>query len=913
MINIQRLFTVEGHNVFDTVKWIKVNSMIKDKKGEIIFELKDAEFPDFYSQNSIDIIASKFFLIGRETSLKHLINRVVRTITDWGIEQSYFSEKDSNIFYDELSYMILHQMFSFNSPTYFNVGNDKSDPQVSACFILSAEDNLENIVENMVSEAKIFSRGSGAGSNRSKIRSSRELISNGGKPSGPCNFMSIYDRVAKVIKSGGITRRAAKMESLNIDHGDIHQFIWQKAKEEEKAKALINAGYPSSYEDPDSAYNTVNYQSSNQSIGIFCNFMKAYQKKESWALLERYPSKHSDLIHSNFSNNKLEVVNISQGTFVKFNDESYLKINNDYYKVIEWVSASSLLSDIAECAWISGDPGLQFLDIINKWHTCKNDGEIRSSNPCGEYLFLDDTSCNLASLNLVKFFDSELESEDDILERFDHGIRVGVTAMDIVISKASYPTEKISSKTKLYRTIGLGYSNLGALLMRKGISYSSSEALYFTGGITSFMTGVAYNQSSIIASHLESFPQYKHNKKSMRDVIALHQAEILKQINRVDISNFELSKSLYQRAYSNLKFSLQGSKGYRNAQVTVIAPTGTISFMMGCETTGPEPVLSLVSYKTLSGGGFLTLTSPSVSIALRRLGYTNIEEIESYINDNNSIIGAPKVKEEDYPIFLTAIGKDNNLSPMSHLYMMKSIQPFISGAISKTINLPNSYTKEDILNLYIAAWEMGLKSITVYRDGCKLSQPVSSKKEDNSIKAVEQIKNVPKREKMPSKRHGITQKFKIGGHSGFLTVNNFPDGRIGEILITLGKQGGTVSGFADWGAILFSIALQYGVPLDVLLKSSRNTSFAPNGITDNSEVRFATSVPDFIAKFLEKTVKDQEETQVKIDEKVSTTSSEKVSEKLEFDGRTCPVCGNLTVITGTCSGCPTCGFSAGCS
>lgn len=808
-------------------------------------------------------------------------------------------------------------MFAFNSPVYFNLGHPLTEPQISACFIVGIEDTLEDISEKVSLEMQIFKGGSGAGSNRSVLRSSRESISKGGKSSGPCPFMKIYDIASAVTKSGGITRRAAKMEILNIDHGDIQEFIWQKKLEEDKAKALIRAGWNSAFDDPKGAYGSVFFQNSNQSVSVTDNFMLSVESKEPWALVERYPTLRSDLTFTRATH---------QGRFYT-NDagEDFLFCKDDlYYRVIEWVPSEDLFNSLGACAWETGDPGIQFHDNINSFHTCKEDGEIVASNPCSEYFFLNDTSCNLASLNLVKFLDPLSNNFD--FDKFEYACRIAITAQDILISPAHYPSEKIGNNTKKYRTLGLNYSNAGALLMRKGLPYGSAEGRYYLSSITALMHGVAYHQSSVIANLLGSFDGYSDNRSSMLDVISKHISNIKKFLVEEKQSISE-AINMFTRAQIRLNSIISSSPKFRNAQVTVLAPTGTISFMMDCETTGCEPVINLITYKQLVGGGELRLGIPSVSIGLKTLNYSQEEilEIEAYVEKKNTVFNAPHLKKEHYSIFATSNGSENTLTPMDHLNMLSVLQPFISGGISKTVNLPNNSTKEDILNVYLTSWRLGLKSVSVYRDGCKSSQPLNAKSEQKALTIVKgpiQTKQpsngrvAPIRRKLPATRKGKIHKFHIGGHKGYVAVGEYDDGSLGEVFLNMGKEGGTVSGFADqWGVVL-SIALQYGVPLSVFINAGKGTRFDPSGITDNENIRFSTSVIDYVLKFLE-TDYNKSSLQDDISEKLHQNNFVEESSGGNPNNLItdviCSSCGNFMVKTGSCFGCTNCGSSSGCA
>jgi len=921
VLTFKRRFSKSGEDIYDGVTWNRTSLEITNVNGEKIFSLDDAEFPEFYSRNSKSIIASKYFIKGVETSLKQLLDRITDTIGEWAIQQEYFNEntlESLQIFKDELKYMMLHQMFAFNSPVYFNLGNPLTEPQISACFIVGIEDTLEDIAEKVALEMQIFKGGSGAGSNRSALRSSRESISRGGKSSGPCPFMKIYDIASAVTKSGGITRRAAKMEILNMDHGDIQEFIWQKKLEEDKAKALIHAGWNPEFDDPKGAYGNVFFQNSNQSVSVTDNFMLSVESKEPWALIERYSVLHTDLTFAKATH---------QGKFYSDNSgqDFLLDIDDLYFKVIEWVSAEDLFKNLGSCAWETGDPGVQFHDNINTYHTCKEDGGIIASNPCSEYFFLNDTSCNLASLNLIKFLDPVKNNFD--FDKFEHACRIAITAQDILISPAHYPSEKIGNNTRKYRTLGLNYSNAGALLMRKGFAYGSDEGRYYLSSITALMHSIAYHQSSVIANFLGSFDGYANNKSSMLEVLTKHVLNIKRFLGDEKQLPFETA-NIFARAQIRLNSVISSSSPkFRNAQVTVLAPTGTISFMMDCETTGCEPAINLITYKQLVGGGELRLGIPSVSIGLKTLNYTQEEilEIEAYVEKRNTVFGAPHLKREHYPVFATSNGSENVLTPMDHINMLSVLQPFISGGISKTVNLPNGATKKDILNIYSASWRLGLKSVAVYRDGCKLSQPLNTRSEKKISDTppvqtpVNQSVNgrvAPARRRLPPTRKGKIHKFHIGGHKGYVIVGEYDDGSLGEIFLNMGKEGGTVSGFADQWGVVISIALQYGIPLSVFINAGKGTRFDPSGITDNENIHFSTSVIDYVLKFLETDYNRKnlaKEDEVKIlqknnkEELLSDTTNNSTTDII------CSSCGNFMVKTGSCYGCSNCGNSSGCA
>lgn len=1209
------------------------------------FKLENAEFPDFWSQTAVDIVANKYFYgregEERETSLKHLINRVVSTIGDWGLSNKYFDTPNAIIFQDELKYMLVHQMFSFNSPVWFNLGNPHNEPQISACFINSIEDTMESIAENNISEMEIFRRGSGAGKNSSKLRSSREHISGGGFASGPCSFMKINDATAAVTKSGGKclpgkqivftlngrkpvselenkdfqvisydpklgkhtvknakcwksgnkpiielitdkglfylsndhpvkmlddgsfkrvdslqsgmslwpsfigeqdgylfvqhphgqgkellhriiardlgkhdisnkivhhkdgnrsnnninnlevltqsehaymhnkelvdnnkhtfqlndylksrsdngmhrsskfwnnedkikiykdkqsniliesgravemqklavrqkmlntgyklinsgynissqdlyvsarksesssnysynqlidpilsefntydeyykelrdnnhevlsikllqsedvysievlcdteddksansghnyticdmfgtdngiivsnTRRAAKMEILDVDHGDIIKFIKQKGIEEAKAKALIESGFSGAYDDPEGAYGSVYFQNSNQSVRVTDAFMKAVENNEDWALLERYPVELSQ--YENFNT-------YYQGSFFINNNSHYLMKEDGFYKVIEWIPAKDLFNIIIEEAWKSGDPGIQFHDTINEWHTCPADGKINASNPCSEYMFLDDTSCNLASLNLMKFLDPDNNFH---IEKFIYSTKVIITAMDILIDEAHYPTQKISERTRLYRTLGLGYTNLGALLIYKGLPYDSDEGRKWAAAITALMHSVSYSQSKEIANELEPFPRFENNKEYFKEVIKKHNDAIAKLGIAVnDDWNYSNLEEVIRMAAAHMNSVYRSGTNFklRNAQVTVLAPTGTISFMMDASTTGIEPAIALESYKSLAGGGMIKLIIPEVEWFLSSNGYH--KDDDWHLDKNIS------------KVLQTAIG-DNQVPYIAHVKMMEAVQPFLSGAISKTVNMPNSATFEDIKNVYFYAWKHNLKAIAIYRDGCKSSQPVNVTKKDNKKPDISKSVNTkesnllangrtkPIKKPLPETRESMTHKFNVAGYKGYLTVGLYPDGEPGEIFIKISKGGSTINGTFDGWATTISQSLQYGIPLSEIINKMKYTKYEPAGITSNAQIKFASSIGDYIARWLENEFVEEEEHiiyEVSDDKDEDDKENNKDTKEIGYDGPPCPKCGNFTMKSGSCYVCIKCGETTGC-
>ncbi|MDK9699190.1 MAG: vitamin B12-dependent ribonucleotide reductase, partial [bacterium] len=779
-MRFERFFTKPGMKVFDSVDWELRDAVITSERGEVVFEQRGVEMPKSWSMLATNVVVSKYFKGGygtpeRENSLKQLIHRVTRTITDWGIRGNYFEDETSaENFYDELSFMMLHQVAAFNSPVWFNVGVEER-PQCSACFINSVEDTMESILNLAKTEGMLFKYGSGTGTNLSSLRSSREKLTSGGIASGPVSFMKGYDAFAGVIKSGGKTRRAAKMVILNVGHPDIAEFVECKVKEEKKAWALIDAGYDGSF--GGEAYGSVFFQNSNNSVRVPDMFMQAVEEGGFWQ------------------------TRAVRGGFVV-----------DSYK------AQDLMHKIAEAAWQCGDPGLQFDTTINDWHTCANTDRIYASNPCSEYMFLDNSACNLSSINLLKF---GKDNRGFDIEGFRHAVRTMILAQEIVIDPSSYPTPKIETNSHEFRPLGLGFANLGALLMSYGYPYDGIEARATAAAITALMTGEAYRMSAQIAMKQGPFSGFDKNRESMLRVIRKHQTSVDNISARHSVSKPLLRAA--QQAWEGA-YSLGSEYGYRNSQVTVLAPTGTIAFMMDCDTTGIEPDIALVKYKKLVGGGMLKIVNNTVPHALRALGYDESQshEILKHIETKDTIEGCPVLKAEHLPVFDCAFkpyNGDRYIPYMAHVKMMAAVQPFLSGAISKTVNMPNKATVEEIEHVYLQAWKLGLKSIAIYRDGCKRTQPLNTSLEEikNAGKAivVPKVAN-PFRHKLPDERASITHKFSIIGHEGYITVGMYEDGSPGEVFIKMSKEGSTISGLMDAFATSISMALQYGVPLRVL-------------------------------------------------------------------------------------------------
>ena len=829
---------------FDTVEWEVRSAAIKDESGKALFEQTDCEIPASWSQLATNVVVSKYFYgepgtKQREKSVRQLIHRVTRTITDWGIEDGYFdTQADGERFYRELSWLCLHQHGSFNSPVWFNVGlfhqygvtgakctwnynretgqveqpdNPYEYPQGSACFIQSVDDNMEDIMRLASSEAMLFKFGSGTGTDLSTIRSSREKLSGGGTPSGPLSFMKVYDAIAGVIKSGGKTRRAAKMQSLKVTHPDILEFIECKWNEEKKAHALIREGYESNFNGE--AYSSVCFQNANLSVRVTDDFMTAVANGDKWTTTW--------------------VSDKARGEAPTYD-------------------AKELLTKMAECAWHCGDPGVQYDTTINKWHTCPNSGPINASNPCSEYMFLDNTACNLASINLMKF--RQADGTFDV-DGFTAACRLFFIAQEILVGHASYPTERIAENSYLFRPLGLGYANLGSLIMTHGAAYDSDAAHGVCGSLTALLHGAANLTSAEMAGVVGPFECYEENKEPMQRVMRMHR-DAVEDIND---GSPDYLKDAARQLWDKV-IELGNRYGYRNAQATVLAPTGTISFMMDCDTTGIEPDIALVKYKQLAGGGMLKIVNRSVKLGLENLGYTpdQVAAIITYVDQNDTIEGAPFLQDEHLSVFDCAFkpAKGTRSIPwQAHVQMMAAAQPFLSGAISKTVNMPNDVAPKDIADAYFWGWELGLKAIAIYRDGSKQSQPLNTQSEvdkaaDKADAMTEKIVYKPRRERLPDTRQSITHKFNIAGHEGYLNVGLYPDGRPGELFITMAKEGSTVGGLMDSFGTAISMSLQYGVPLEVLVNKFSHTRFEPMGHTTNPEIRIAKSMVDYIFRWM---------------------------------------------------------------
>ena len=989
-LGIERVFSDARVKPFDQVEWERRTAEITDDAGKVIFKQENVEMPKSWSVLATKVVVSKYFYgeqntSERETSVRQLVHRIARTITDWGIADGYFSKADGEVFYDELTWLCLNQYGAFNSPVWFNVGlyheygigkasgkgnwfyNRKIGmaerastqyeyPQCSACFIQSVDDNMEDIMRLASSEAMLFKFGSGTGTDLSPLRSSKEKLSGGGRPSGPMSFLKVYDQVANVVKSGGKTRRAAKMNTLRDWHGDIEEFIDAKQKEEKKAWALIEQGYDGSYNGD--AYGSVMYQNENLSVRAGDDFMQAALAGKEWWTRSVTTS-----------------------------------------KPLEKKDAAKLLMKIAEGTWICGDPGMQYDGAIHKWHTCKGTEPIHSTNPCSEYVFINNTACNLASLNLMKF--KRADGKFDI-ERFKAAVRIYITAQEILVDNACYPTKDIAENSHIYRTLGLGYANLGSLIMSYGLSYNSDEGRALAGAITAMMTGHAYEQSAEIAANIGAFPGYrdarcahvskplaKDNVDSMLGVIKLHR-EAVEEIHPSEEFGYlkEEARKCWDRALSRGK-----QVGYRNAQVTVLAPTGTIAFLMDCDTTGIEPDIALVKYKLLAGGGMLKIVNRGVPQALQRLGYSaqEVDNIIAHIEkfdtiedvDENGKTISSGLKPEHLGVFDCAFkphrGK-RSIHYLAHLKMMSAAQPFISGAISKTVNMPKESSVEEIRDTYVQAWKMGLKCVAIYRDGSKRSQPLNTKKTseggdkagaqttglESQLKGLEaEVARLrteagkPIRRRLAETRPAITHKFDIAGHEGYLTVGLFEDGQPGELFITMAKEGSTIGGLMDTIGTLTSMALQYGVPLETLLRKFAHQRFEPSGFTKNPEIRNASSIIDYVFRWLalqfipgyaesiSAPTRNQpelampgllEEVKKKINRPVPELPIVEDTETIEVksngngngnghnrareltamitnqqDAPTCPSCGHVAVRNGACYKCLNCGESLGCS
>jgi ribonucleoside-diphosphate reductase alpha chain len=811
-LTVERIYTTEGVHPYDTVTWDRRDVVQQNwKTGEVVFEQRGVEFPDFWSVNASTIVTTKYFrgAVGaenREWSLKQVIDRVVLTYTKAGREFGYFAtEKDATIFEHELTHMLMHQIFSFNSPVWFNVGT-AAPQQVSACFILSVDDTMESILNWYREEGMIFKGGSGAGLNLSRIRSSKELLKSGGTASGPVSFMRGADASAGTIKSGGATRRAAKMVVLDVDHPDIEEFIETKVSEEQKIRALRDAGFDMDLGGKDII--SVQYQNANNSVRVSDEFMRAYEGGTEFGLKARATG-----------------------------------------EVIETTDARKLFRKMAEAAWACADPGIQYDDTINDWHTNPETGRINASNPCSEYMSLDNSSCNLASLNLMKFLKADGSFD---AKTFGKAAEMIITAMDISICFADFPTEAIGETTRAYRQLGIGYANLGALLMASGLAYDSEGGRALAGAITSLMTGITYKRSAELAGIVGPYDGFARNASAHARVMRKHAAasSAAKHETTLDIDVWAEANKAWDACLST------GDKnGWRNAQISVLAPTGTIGLMMDCDTTGIEPDFSLVKFKKLVGGGSMQIVNQTVPQALKKLGYTDetIEAIVEFIAANGHVIDAPGLKQEHYDVFDCALGA-RSIAPMGHVRMMAACQPFLSGAISKTVNLPEDATVEEVEEVYYEGWKLGLKALAVYRDNCKVGQPLSDgkakKKGAVATDSVEEVAAEPVRKRLPKSRPSTTTSFSVGGAEGYMTAGAYADGALGEVFLKLGKQGSTLAGVMDAFSIAVSIGLQYGVPLQTFVEKFTNLRFEPAGMTDDQDIRMAQSMMDYIFRRL---------------------------------------------------------------
>ena len=813
-LSFTRHFSHEGVHPFDEVVWERRDAVIQDEKGGIAFEQRDIEVPKEWTTLAGNIASSKYFrgLLGspeRENSVRQMVGRVVAAVTEAGVKGSYFaSPASAQVFSDELTWLLLHQRMAFNSPVWFNIGVAGVPQQASACFIQSVDDSMDSILTLCHNEGMLFKGGSGTGSNLSALRSSKEHLSGGGWASGPVSFMRGFDAFAGAIKSGGTTRRAAKMVILNADHPDIREFITCKVTEEHKAWALIAAGYDSAY--TGEAYASIAFQNANNTVRVTDDFMRAVEDDTDWALTARRDG-----------------------------------------AVMERVRARDLLRLMAESAWECGDPGIQFDTTANSWHTCPNTNRINGSNPCSEYMFVDDSSCNLASINLLRYLDGQTMAFD--VPGYLQTVDVTITAMEILVGYADYPTEQIAENSYKMRPLGLGYANLGALLMARGLAYDSDAGRHFAALLTSAMCGEAYLQSAKIARELGAFSEFERNREPMLAVIDRHRRAAAELPAELEGDLWAASRKSWDQA-----LALGKEFGYRNAQTTVLAPTGTIAFLMSCDTTGIEPDIALVKYKRLVGGGMLKLVNQTVPLALRRLSYPEkaIEAIVTYIDSEDTIEGAPLLEDEHLSVFDCAFKPKNgtrSIAWLGHVRMMAAVQPFLSGAVSKTCNLPEAATVEDVEAVYIDAWKRGLKAIAVYRDNSKHSQPLaltSGVEKDGAGADKLPVLPVPMRHRLPAERSAITHHFSVGGHEGYLTVGLFEDGSPGELFIKMAKEGSTVSGLTDALAIAVSFALQHGVRIGDMIGKFAHMRFEPQGFTGNPEVPMAKSIPDYVFRYL---------------------------------------------------------------
>jgi ribonucleoside-diphosphate reductase alpha chain len=912
-LTVSRRYTIKGHDVFKTCEWELRTANITGGNGETVFKQEGVEVPKFWSQMATNVVSSKYFrgqlnTLEREFSVKQLVGRVADTFYKWGKQGGYFAtDDDAQAFHDELRYILIHQLAAFNSPVWFNLGWPGRRQAISACYINEVADNMETILDLYKTEGLLFKDGSGSGLNLSVLRSSKEPLTAGGRSSGPISFMKGLDASAGSIKSGGSTRRAACMRVLDVDHPDIVDFISCKADAEKKAHALIEAGYSGAFNVSNGAYDTVPFQNANHSVRVSDDFMKTVERDGTW--------------HTKFRTTG---------------------------EVAGEVKARDIMQKIGEATWVCGDPGMQYDTTINDWHTCANTDRIYASNPCSEYMFLNSTACNLSSLNLMRFRDHNTGAFD--VDSYQHATRIMITAQEIGVGFADYPTPKIEERSFEFRTLGLGYANLGALLMAGGLPYDSDAGRAYAASLTAIMTGTAYAQSATIARDCGGpFSRYAENREPMLRVIYKHRDAVEKIDSKlIPTGLFEKARESWDEAKE-----IGTANGFRNAQATVLAPTGTIGFLMDCDTTGVEPDIAIVKYKSLVGGGLMKIVNQTVPEALRRLGYSDeqAKSILNFIDQHDTIEGAPELKKEHLPIFDCAFRPTNGTRTIhysGHIRMMSATQPFLSGAISKTVNVPEDATAEEISNVYFDAWKMGLKAIAIYRDGSKKTQPLSTKKETagESLASDTVALGNPVRRKLPDERPSITHKFSVGGHEGYLTVGLYPDTQMpGEIFLRMSKEGSTISGLMDGFATAISLALQYGVPLSTMVDKFIHSRFEPSGFTGNKDIPMAKSVMDYIFRWLALKFLQKDErhnvgliADIPVEEPVvqpsklivhgngkaapaaktettngSFTDHEREIFRLQSDAPPCPDCGALCIRSGACYKCPQCGTSLGCS
>ncbi len=906
---LRRYFTTPGVHPYDEVTWEKRSAGIQAEGGQAVFEQDDIEVPETWSQLATNVVASKYFRgqLGsprRENSVKQLIDRVVLTLRRWGDEEGYFAdESEGDTFAAELTHLLLTQKMAFNSPVWFNMGT-RDSPQSSACFILSVDDTMNSILSWIGKEGVIFKGGSGSGVNLSRIRSSREALSGGGTASGPVSFMRGADSCAGAIKSGGTTRRAAKMVILNADHPDIADFVGCKANEEKKAWALGEMGYDMGLNGE--AWQSIQFQNANNSVRVSDEFMLAVEAGEDWTTKA-----------------------VTTG------------------EVMDRMKARDLMRDIAEAAWVCGDPGMQYDSTINRWHTCPNSGRINGSNPCSEYMHLDNSACNLASLNLMKFVD---EDGAFLVEDFQQAVDTTIAAMDIIVTRSGYPTPEIGDNARKFRQLGIGYANLGALLMSHGLAYDSDGGRAYAGAVTALMTGRAYEMSTRLAERMGPFEGYAVNAAPMQGVMRMHQKAV--GDIRADLVPDPRLLSAATEAWSSVVERID-VHGIRNAQASVLAPTGTIGFMMDCDTTGVEPDIALVKYKKLVGGGVIKLVNNTVPRALRTLGYSDdeVESIVSYVNEHETIEGAPGLRDEHLEVFdcaFTPLKGTRSIAASGHIRMMGAVQPFISGAISKTVNMPHEATPEEIAAAYMLAWKEGVKALAIYRDGSKRTQPLSTGEKTLSTEPASQAAR-PIRRRLPDEREAITHHYSIADHDGYITVGKYEDGSPGEVFMKMAKQGSTVSGLMDSLAICMSMALQHGVPLQIMVDKLSHMRFEPSGFTGNSEIPMAKSIVDYLVRWLgSKFLAEDEKRQAGIitdsyraeavaandgdgpvasvveltaappasgqtELPLSPAQGGAYTFKMQTDGAICSSCGWTMIRSGSCYKCENCGSTSGCS